>query len=52
MNPCKVTIHAQGKKKKTENAESKNADAHPKHTLYVINKRDTLGVTSKELHLL
>ena len=39
-------------KKKFENAESENADAHPKHTLYVINKRDTPGVTLKELHLL
>ena len=32
VNPCEVTVHAQ-KKKKSENTESENANAHPKYTL-------------------
>jgi len=32
MNPCDVTVHAQEKKKKSENTNWKNADAHPKRS--------------------
>ena len=38
INPYDITVNAQGKKKKSENTESENADAYSKQHHYIIIK--------------